>query len=62
MTRSMSRGAAVNIPVARPGLHAAPRLRLAISAFAGSIFGITLRALDAFYARGGNGDCIKGTI
>ena len=28
MTRIMSRGAAVNIPVARPGLHAAPRYDL----------------------------------
>ena len=46
-TRIMSRGAAANIPVAKPGLHAAPQLRPAISAFAGSIFGGALPALDA---------------
>ena len=40
-------GAAANIPVAKPGLHAAPRLRPAISAFAVSIFGGALPALDA---------------
>ncbi len=31
-------GAAANIPVARPGLHAAPRRRPGINAFAVSIF------------------------
>jgi hypothetical protein len=44
------------IPAARPGPHAAPRLLLAISAFAWSIFGSALRTLDAVYARGGNSD------
>ena len=40
-------GAAANIAVAKPGLHAAPRLRPTISAFAVSIFGGALPALDA---------------
>lgn len=50
--RIMSRGAAASIPVARPGRHVARRRGLAIGAFAVSIFGGTLPALDVIHTPG----------